>query len=192
MFTTPSEWVALALALLGGLLLGLALASRGRKWQQRYVTERDAHAASRRDAESRVAGYDARIRELEASHARLSQSETQTAELERERESYAAELAREREAVSLAHARTAELERESSRPVQADPRIAELERDRVSLARAQARIADLERENARLSQTASASGQPAMPLTRRVIGDRPKRNWFDWGPASDPRAHPRG
>ncbi len=197
MLTTPGEWIALALALLGGLLLGLAFAPRGRKWQDRYATERDAHAAYRRDSESRFAGSEARIREMEAERTRLAGTETRVAELEREREAHAAELARGREAVSLSQARVGELERERAQPVAADPRIAELERDRVSLARAQARIAELERENARLGQ-ASTMGAPvsapvsATPVSRRVVGERPKRNWFEFGPGSDPRAHPRG
>jgi hypothetical protein len=197
MLTTPSEWIALALALLGGLLLGLAFASRGRKWQNRYMVERDAHAAFRRDSESRLAGSEARIREMQAERTRLSSTETRVAELEREREAHAAELAREREAVSLSQARATELERARSQPAAADPRIAELERDRVSLARAQARIAELERENARLSQGSAVAAPmtapvPATPVSRRVVGERPKRNWFDFGPGSDPRAHPRG
>ena len=191
MLTTPSEWIALALALLGGFLLGLAFASRGRKWQDRYIVERDAHAAYRRDSESRFAGSEARIREMETERTRLAGSETRIAELEREREAHAAELAREREAVSLSQARTTELERASTRPAATDPRIAELERDRVSLARAQTRIAELERENARLGQAGVGAAQPTMPLTRRVLGERPKRNWFDWGPGSDPRARTR-
>ena len=152
MLTTPSEWIALALALLGGLLLGLAFAPRGRKWQDRYIVERDAHAAFRRDSESRLAGSEARIREMEAERTRLSGTET---------------------------------------------RLAELERDRVSLARAQTRIAELERENARLGQASAVSAPvaapvSATPVSRRVIGERPKRNWFDFGPGSDPRARPRG
>ncbi|WP_375404160.1 hypothetical protein [uncultured Sphingomonas sp.] len=193
MLTTPSDWIALALALLGGLLLGLAFAPRGRKWQDRYVTERDAHAAFRRDSESRLAGSDARIREMETERTRYAGSDARIAELEREREAHAAELAREREAVSLSQARATEMERNQARPA-ADPRIAELERDRVSLGRAQGRIAELERENARLSQGAGVAAPvvaSVTPGTRRVMGERSKSSWFDFGPRSDPRAHPR-
>ncbi len=129
LFTTLSEWIVLALVLLGGLLLGLALSPRGRKWQQRYVTERDAHALFRRDSETRLSGSEARLRELEAERSRHAQSE--------------------------------------------------------------ARIAELERENARLAQAGSGVVAPAVPMARRVSGERSKRNWFDWGPGSDPRAQPR-
>ncbi len=194
MLTTPSDWIALALALLGGLLLGLAFAPRGRKWQDRYATERDAHAAFRRDSESRLAGSDARIREMETERTRYAGSDARIAELEREREAHSAELAREREAASLSQARATEMERDQARPAAADPRIAELERDRVSLARAQTRIAELERENARLGQASGVAVPVAAsvtPVTRRVMGERSKSSWFDFGPRSDPRAHPR-
>ena len=162
-FTSPSQYVVLALCLLAGWLLGLASRS-GKKWRRRYVTERDAHAVSRRDAEARLTAAEARNRELEAGHARFAQSDARIAELERERDAQAAELAGARESVSLAQARSSELERNRARPDASAP----------------------------ITPRPVASPAPAaaMPLTRRVIGgDRAKRGWFDWGPGSDPRAH---
>lgn len=154
LFTTPSEWAVLLLTLLAGWLLGLASHSGGRKWRERYSTERDAHAASRRDAEARLTASEARLRELDADRGRLAES---------------------------------------------DARIAELERDRAALERANARVAELERENSRLAsappattaapvRTVTSAPAEPVPLTRRVVGERPKRGWFDWGPGNDPRA----
>jgi septal ring factor EnvC (AmiA/AmiB activator) len=165
-FTSPSQYVVLALCLLAGFFLGLAARS-GRKWQKRYVTERDAHAVTRRDAEARLTANEARTRELEAGHGRLAQADARIAELEREREAHAAELAREREAVSLAHARTADLDRENGQ------------------LRSSATVAPV----ASVAPASSPTTTAPMPLTRRVVGgDRAKRGWFDWGPGSDPRA----
>ena len=58
LFTTATEWAALALTFLGGWLLGLASHPGGRKWRDRYNAERDAHAASRRDAEMKLTAAD--------------------------------------------------------------------------------------------------------------------------------------
>ncbi len=85
LFTTTTQWVVLLLVLVGGWLLGLASHSGGRRWRDRYTTERDAHAVTRREAEAhradivaRAAAPDpaladahARIAELERDHARL-------------------------------------------------------------------------------------------------------------------------
>ncbi|MBN8848122.1 MULTISPECIES: hypothetical protein [unclassified Sphingomonas] len=71
-FTTPTQYLALALALIAGWLLGLASHPGGRKWRDRYIAERDAHAATRNEA-------DARIRELEAENARLGRAAPVTA-----------------------------------------------------------------------------------------------------------------
>lgn len=90
LFSTPTQFIVLALALVAGWLLGLASHPGGAKWKNRYATEREAHAAARRDAEAKVAesnrltadarrGADdqliranARIAELEQDNARLS------------------------------------------------------------------------------------------------------------------------
>ena len=60
LFTTTTQYVALAVALVAGWLLGLASHPGGRRWKQRYAEEREAHALSRRDHETRVAEEKAR------------------------------------------------------------------------------------------------------------------------------------
>ena len=85
LFTTPTQYIVLALALVGGWLLGLASHPGGRKWRERYATERDAHAATRRDAEAKLAesnrlGVDAR----RGTDDRLIQANARIAELEQE------------------------------------------------------------------------------------------------------------
>ncbi|MBB4155352.1 hypothetical protein GGQ80_003272 [Sphingomonas jinjuensis] len=103
LFTTPTQFAALALALIAGWLLGLASHPGGRKWKERYAAERDAHAAARKDADARLAEArstvdtragerDARIAELERENAELRRTASQgtdihgarIAELERE------------------------------------------------------------------------------------------------------------
>jgi hypothetical protein len=58
---TPNEWVILALVLLLGWVLGLMSRSGGRRWRRDLAAEREAHAATRRD-------YDARLAEAERRH----------------------------------------------------------------------------------------------------------------------------
>ena len=90
LFTTTTQYVALAVALVAGWLFGLASHPGGRRWKQRYAEERDAHAATRRDYDSRFAdtgrGHDAqlveakaRIAELERENARLARAAPVTA-----------------------------------------------------------------------------------------------------------------
>ena len=90
LFTTPSQFAVLALVLVAGWLFGLASHSGGRKWRERYTAERDAHAAYRRDADTRVAEArreadarateaDRRRVEAERDHARLSAAAPVTA-----------------------------------------------------------------------------------------------------------------
>ena len=176
MFTTPNEWIVLALVLLGGWLLGLATHPGGRKWRDRYNAERDAHAAVRRDSEARLAASDARLRELEAERERAAQSEARLSEIERERDGRAGELARGRESLSLAQARIRELERENDRlrsegaaPVRTAP------------------VAPV--TIAPVAPVPAAPSEPLRPTRRVVSGGRTARGWFDWGPSGDPRAH---
>ena len=42
LFSTPSQFAVLALVLVAGWFLGLASASGGRKWRERYTAEREA------------------------------------------------------------------------------------------------------------------------------------------------------
>jgi septal ring factor EnvC (AmiA/AmiB activator) len=159
LFNTAGEWIALALTLLGGWLLGLASHPGGRKWRTRYATERDAHAATRRDFEAKLTAGEARHRELEAERAHLIQSESRLRELERER-------------IEHEHDRTA--------LTRANERIAELEREVAHLRATPTPVA---------AQPSTLDTRGAMPLTRRVVDrTRSGRGWFDWGPGSDPRA----
>ena len=72
LFSTPTQFLVLALVLVAGWLFGLASHPGGRKWRERYAAERDAHGASRRAAEQQHAADKARIAELEREHARLA------------------------------------------------------------------------------------------------------------------------
>ncbi|OWK28283.1 hypothetical protein [Sphingomonas mucosissima] len=74
LFTTPTQWMALAVALIAGWLLGLASHPGGRKWKQRYAEERDVHGRTRKDLDARLAEREARVAELERENARLTQA----------------------------------------------------------------------------------------------------------------------
>lgn len=87
---TVNQWAIVALVFVAGWLLGLASHSGGRRWRERYAAERDAHATYRRDtdariaaakadADARVAAAEARHRELERDHARLTAAAPVTA-----------------------------------------------------------------------------------------------------------------
>lgn len=71
LFTTPTQFAVLVLALVAGWLLGLASHPGGGKWKQRYAAEREAHAAHRREVEARLTAAEARNAELEREHERL-------------------------------------------------------------------------------------------------------------------------
>ncbi|WP_448663597.1 hypothetical protein ACG3SL_02680 [Sphingomonas sp. CJ20] len=71
-FQTPTQIAALVLTLLAGWLFGLAGRSGGRKWRERYLDEKRAHAASRERVDAALAEAQQRIRTLEAENARLS------------------------------------------------------------------------------------------------------------------------
>jgi len=70
-FSTPTQFTALVLVLVAGWLFGLASASGGRKWRQRYQDEEEAYANYRHQAEIDLREANKRIRELEAENARL-------------------------------------------------------------------------------------------------------------------------
>ncbi|MHA6721066.1 hypothetical protein ACX40Y_16665 [Sphingomonas sp. RS6] len=82
-FTTPIQFIALALTLLAGLLLGMAFSSAGRKWRARFEDEREAHNATRERARD----------ELTAAHARIRELETERDQIEAERARLDAALA---------------------------------------------------------------------------------------------------
>ena len=70
-FQTLTQFVALGLTLVAGWLLGLASASGGRKWRDRYYDEEMNNAGYRDQAESDLRDAARRIRDLEAENARL-------------------------------------------------------------------------------------------------------------------------
>jgi cell division protein FtsB len=78
LFSTPTQWVVLVLLLVAGWLFGLASHPGGGKWKARYLAERDAHAANRKQADARIA--EVRSGESQA----LTDLKAQNAELERE------------------------------------------------------------------------------------------------------------
>lgn len=69
-YTTPLQFLGLALALLAGLLLGLASNRSGRKWRDRFEAEEAAHQALREE----LTAANSRIRDLEAANSRLERS----------------------------------------------------------------------------------------------------------------------
>lgn len=71
LFSTPTQFAALGLLLIAGWLFGLASHPGGKKWKARYLAERDAHAAARKDADSRAAAAEQRAVEAEHENARL-------------------------------------------------------------------------------------------------------------------------
>lgn len=79
LFTTTTQYVALAVALVAGWLLGLASHPGGARWKQRYADEREAHAVARREHEARVAEANARAAELERENVRLARAAPVTA-----------------------------------------------------------------------------------------------------------------
>jgi len=81
LFFTPAQWLVLGLVLVGGWLLGLASHPGGKKWKARYLAERDAHAANRRDAETRAAEWKTRSTEVDRQNARIAELERENARL---------------------------------------------------------------------------------------------------------------
>jgi len=75
---SPTQMVILALVLVAGWLFGLASHPGGRKWKTRYVAERDAHGALRKDNDARLADAQRRIAELERENARLANAAAAT------------------------------------------------------------------------------------------------------------------
>ncbi len=70
-FQTPTQFVALALMLIAGWLLGLGSSSGGRKWRERYEDEAGDHANYRHQAETDLKEANRRIRDLEAECEKL-------------------------------------------------------------------------------------------------------------------------
>ena len=81
LFSTSNQYIALLLVLVAGWLLGLASSSGGKKWRERYATERDAHAATRKEADARRVEQDRRYADLERDHDRLSRAAPVTANM---------------------------------------------------------------------------------------------------------------
>ena len=80
MTLTATQLAMLVLALIAGWLFGLASHSGGAKWRDRYNTERDAHAAARRDADTRVAEANRRATDAEGERDRLARAAPVTAQ----------------------------------------------------------------------------------------------------------------
>jgi hypothetical protein len=71
LFSTPTQFAALALIFVAGWLFGLASHPGGKKWKARYLAERDAHASVKKDADVRAAAAEKRAVEAERENARL-------------------------------------------------------------------------------------------------------------------------
>ena len=74
LFTTTTQFAALALCLIAGWFLGLASSSGGRKWKTRYADEREAHAGYRKQHDGALADANRRIAELERENERLARA----------------------------------------------------------------------------------------------------------------------
>jgi hypothetical protein len=74
LFTTTTQFAALALCLIAGWFFGLASSSGGKKWKARYAAEREAHAGYRKQGDTGLAAANARIAELERENARLARA----------------------------------------------------------------------------------------------------------------------
>lgn len=70
-FETLTQFSALGLTLIGGWFLGLASASGGRKWRERYYEEEQGNIGYRDQAASDLRENARRIRDLEAENAKL-------------------------------------------------------------------------------------------------------------------------
>ena len=79
LFSTPTQYVVLAVIFVAGWLFGLASHPGGKRWKRRYADERDAHAATRKTVDERIAAADARNAELERDNARLASAAPVTA-----------------------------------------------------------------------------------------------------------------
>ena len=71
LFSTPTQFAALALIFVAGWLFGLASHPGGKKWKARYLAERDAHASVKKDGDVRAAAAEKRAVEAERENARL-------------------------------------------------------------------------------------------------------------------------
>ena len=74
LFTTTTQFAALALCLVAGWFFGLASSSGGRKWKERYAAEREAHANYRKQGDTSVADANRRVAELERENERLARA----------------------------------------------------------------------------------------------------------------------
>lgn len=74
LFTTTTQFAALALCLIAGWFFGLASSGGGKKWKARYAAEREAHAGYRKQGDTSLAAANARIAELERENARLARA----------------------------------------------------------------------------------------------------------------------
>ena len=74
LFTTTTQFAALALCLIAGWFFGLASSSGGKKWKARYAAEREAHGTYRKQGDTSLAAANARVADLERENARLTEA----------------------------------------------------------------------------------------------------------------------
>ncbi|TPG13508.1 hypothetical protein [Sphingomonas oligophenolica] len=120
LFSTPTQFAVLALLLIAGWFLGLASHPGGRKWKERYLAERDAHAANRKT-------WDAEHKTLTAqTDERIATAKTGLDDREADHRDRIAELERENERLRTAAPVTAQTvaprPRAAARPYAADDR----------------------------------------------------------------------
>ena len=71
LFTTTTQFIALALCLIAGWIFGLASSSGGRKWRDRFHAEEAAHKHYRTEVAGDLQTREARLREVEAERDRF-------------------------------------------------------------------------------------------------------------------------
>lgn len=76
---TPEFWLILGLTLVLGWVLGLMSRSGGGRWRRELAAEREAHAATKRDYEARIAEADRRAAEHDRRIAEYERARPATA-----------------------------------------------------------------------------------------------------------------
>ncbi|KQT31722.1 hypothetical protein ASG29_07280 [Sphingomonas sp. Leaf412] len=124
LFTTPTQWFAVAVALVAGWLFGLASHPGGKKWKARYLAERDAHADTTKRATELE--RDRGTWDRERTDWERQRADWERDRAERERERAAAPVVVEERPVAASSLGTGGI---FSRPA-ADPAVRDEDRDR--------------------------------------------------------------